>query len=100
MSYTKIPHVGKETSYYAWLNHVHYENLQRQEKIALVEAFLEDAAKKDCISVLEWSKEYYDSKPLWHNKFMPYPHILRLISWKFNPKFSMSNLPAFYEQHL
>jgi GNAT superfamily N-acetyltransferase len=100
INYTMVEHVGQTTAYYAWLNHVHYAELSRSEQIFFVASFLKDAAQKGCASVLEWNKNYYDKKALWRCRFIPYPRILRLVSWIFNPEISMANLDSFYEQHL
>lgn len=100
ISYTAIEHIGGAPGYYAWLNHVHYSRLDKRERHFFVAGFLKDAAENGCISVLEWNKNYYDKKPLWRCRFMPYPRVLKLVSWIFNPEISMAGLDGFYDQHI
>ena len=100
INYTLVEHMGPASANYAWLNHLHYGHLGKNERQHFLASFLSDAASQGCASVLEWNKNYYDKTALWRCRFIPYPRILRLVSWIFNPEISMANLDAFYEQHI
>lgn len=100
INYSIVEHVGPSPAFYAWLNHVHYENLSKNERHYFLASFLRHAAENRCASVLEWTKGYYDRRPLWRCRFIVYPRVLRLMAWIFNPEISMANLRSFYEQHI
>jgi len=92
-----VEHVGRITQPWAWLNHLSFGDLDGSERCELVRAFLLKAKEQGAAGVVEWAKNYYPKKPLWKNRFIPYPRSVDMLAWVFHPKLDLSNISDVFE---
>lgn len=97
INWVLVDHVGKLVQPWAWLNHLHFGNLENKEKRELIRAFLLETKRQQAAGVVEWAKNYYPKKSLWRNRFIPYPRSVDMLAWVFNSKLDLSDIPDVYE---
>jgi len=90
-------HIGKTKEKWAWVHHAAYPALSPREQYGFVQAFLKYAKDAGCIGVVEWTKNYYPLNAFYRARFFPYFRAVNLVSWTFNPEFSLQNIRRVYE---
>lgn len=83
---------------WAWLDFLSWDGLSRAEQAALLAGVWQAAQELGCIGLLDWSKGYYDTAPLWRARFVPYPNFIELNIWQLNPQFPVRSIRAIVEQ--
>ena len=97
INWALIDHVGKFPQRWAWLNHLHFGDLNPQESNELVRAFVLKTKVQQAAGAVEWAKNYYRKGPLWKNRFIPYFRSVDMLAWVFNPELDLSDIPDVYE---
>lgn len=83
---------------WAWLDFLHWANLSRPEQGALLAGAWEAAQRMGCIGLLDWTKGYYDTAPLWQARFVPYPNLIEINVWQLNPRLDVRSIRGLVEQ--
>ena len=83
---------------WAWLDFLFWDGLSRGEQGALLSGVWETARALGCMGLLDWSKGYYDTAPLWRARFVPYPNIIELNIWVLNPRLDVRGIRGIVEQ--
>jgi hypothetical protein len=90
-------HLGRTKKKWAWINHVAYPALSGRERFGFIQAFLQYIKEADCVGAIEWTRNYYSMRPLFRSRFFPYFRSVDLVSWTFNKKISLKDIPHVYE---
>jgi len=85
INYLEHEHLGKSVERWAWLNHLHLDLLTSEEKIGIINYFLNYLAGRGMVGVIEWNKGYYSQAFLYRCRFFPYFRSVNLLAWIFNP---------------
>jgi hypothetical protein len=83
---------------WAWLDFLHWQELDGREKQALLAGVWQACRQRGCIGILEWSKGYYAAAPLFHARFVPYPRFLDVDAWILNPTLPVGRIDGVFEQ--
>jgi len=97
INWAMVEHVGFKPMPWAWLNHICFGDMDNRERSELVRAFLIRAHQLGAAGVVEWAKNYYNKKPLWKNRFIPYPRSVDMLAWTFRPQLDLSGIPDVFE---
>jgi hypothetical protein len=83
---------------WAWLDFLYWDGLSRAGQEALLAGVWQAAREMGCIALLDWSKGYYDTAPLWRARFVPYPNFIELNVWQLNPQLPVRSIRTIVEQ--
>ena len=99
VNFTTYDMIGGGGSHpWAWLDFLYWEGLSSKEKRALLAGLWEASRDHNCIGILEWNKNYYAKGALFRSHFIPYPRLLDLNAWVFNPSLSLQGVDSVFEQ--
>lgn len=97
INYLEHEHLGKSVERWAWLNHLHLDLLDSEEKRQVINYFLRYLAARGTIGVIEWNKGYYSQGFLYRSRFFPYLRSVNLYAWIFNPGLQLRKMKKIYE---
>jgi len=97
INYLEHEHLGKSVERWAWLNHLHLELLNSEEKKEVVNCLLNYLAGQGMVGVIEWNKGYYSQSCLFGSRFFPYFRSINLYAYVFNPDLRFGKMKKIYE---
>lgn len=97
LNYLIHEHIGKSIERWAWLNHIHLDQLDNREKNTILNYLLNHLASAGIVGVIEWNKGYYSQGFLYRSRFFPYFRSVNLYAWVFNPELKLKRLKNIYE---
>lgn len=97
INYLEHEHLGKSVERWAWLNHLHLDQLSPKEKREVMNCFLRSLAARGIVGVIEWNKGYYSQGFLYRSRFFPYFRSVNLYAWVFNNSLCLDKTKRIYE---
>ena len=83
---------------WGWLDFLYWDGLSAGEQRALLAGVWQASRELSCIGILEWNKDYYDKRPLYRARFVPYPNYIEINAWVLNPRLSVRGVRSIVEQ--
>ncbi len=97
INYIRHDQLGKSIERYAWINHVAFPDLSRNDRTAFLRAYLNRIREEGFIATVDFGKRGWPAGPFYRARFIPYPRAVNLVSWTFNPAISLAGIPVVYE---